>query len=158
MWSSITNTLKTAAAFLSSDKAPPNTPLYAIEDLKKVNHLASRKFFIVATSFLGLCFFYFASVAILFFIPTNASEMISGYVTIFTKTIEVLAIIIAAYLGVQAVVDLKYNSDSKQSFGTVTSIEKIDERVIQETTVKYAEKYKDDPSYAPVEWALKYDN
>jgi len=158
MWGSITNTFKTAAAFLSSNKVPPNTPLYAREDLKKMNHLASRKFFIVSTSFLGLCFFYFASVAILFFIPTNASEMISGYVTIFTKTIEVLAIIIAAYLGVQAVVDLKYNSDSKQSFETTTNIEKIDEKVIQETTVKYAEKYKDDPSYAPIEWALKQDN
>jgi hypothetical protein len=158
MWSSITNTVQTALAFLSSHKAPPNTPLYAREDLKKMNHLASRKFFIVATSFLGLCFFYFASVAILFFIPTNASEMISGYVTLFTKTIEVLAVIIAAYLGVQAVVDLKYNSDSKQSFETVSSVEKIDEKVIQETTVKYAEKYKNDPSYAPIEWALKNDN
>jgi hypothetical protein len=158
MWSSITNTLKTAAAFLSSNKVPPNTPLSVREEVKRMNHLASRKFFIVSTSFLGLCFFYFASVAILFFIPTNASEMISGYVTIFTKTIEVLAIIIAAYLGVQAVVDLKYNSDSKQSFETVSSIEKIDEKVIQETTVKYAEKYKDDPSYAPIEWALKNDN
>lgn len=158
MWGSITNTLKTAVSFLSSSKVPPNTPLSIREEVKGINHFASRKFFIVFTSFLGLCFFYFASVAILFFIPTNASEMISGYVTIFTKTIEVLAIIIAAYLGVQAVVDLKYNSKSNQSFETTTNIERIDEKVIQETTVKYAEKYKDDPSYAPVEWALKYDN
>ena len=158
MWGSITNAFQTAAAFLSSNKVPPNTPLYAREDLKKMNHLASRKFFIVATSFLGLCFFYFASVGILFLLPTNSNEMISGYVTIFTKTIEVLAIIIAAYLGVQAVVDLKYNSNSNQSFETIKSIEQIDERVIQETTVKYAEKYKSDPSYAPIEWALNYDN
>jgi hypothetical protein len=158
MWSNISNITKTALSFLSSNKAPPNTPLYAREDLKKINHFASRKFFIVFTSFLGLCFFYFGSVAILFFIPTNASEMISGYVTIFTKTIEVLAIIIAAYLGVQAVVDLKYNSNSNQSFETIKSIEQIDEKVIQETTVKYAKKYKDDLSYAPIEWALNYDN
>ena len=84
--------------------------------------------------------------------------MISGYVTIFTKTIEILAIIIAAYLGVQAVVDLKYNSSSNQSFDIVKSIEQIDKKIIIEQTTKYAEIYKDDPSYAPIEWALSYDN
>lgn len=158
MWNSITNTLKGAASFLSSTKVPPNTPLNIRDEMKKTNHFASRKFFIVFTSFLGLCFFYFASVAILFLLPTNSGEMVSGYVTIFTKTIEVLAIIIAAYLGVQAVVDLKYNSSSDQSFNTVKSIEQIDENVIIEQTTKYAEIYKDDLSYAPINWALSYDN
>jgi hypothetical protein len=158
MWGSLTNTIKTAASFLSSTKAPPNAPLNLREEMKKTNHFASRKFFIVATSFLGLCFFYFASVAILFLLPTNSSEMISGYVTIFTKTIEVLAIIIAAYLGVQAVVDLKYNSSSNQTYDVVKSIEQIDENVIIEQTTKYAEIYKNDPSYAPINWALNYDN
>ena len=158
MWTSITNTFKNVYAFLSSNTVPPNTPLQLREEMKKANHFASRKFFIVFTSFLGLCFFYFASVAILFFLPQNGTELISGYVTIFTKTIEVLAVIIAAYLGVQAVVDLKYNSSSNTSMETIKSIEQIDEKVIMEQTMKYKEIYKDDPSYAPIEWALSYDN
>lgn len=159
MWTSITNTFKNVYAFLSSNTVPPNTPLQLREEMKKVNHFASRKFFIVFTSFLGLCFFYFASVAILFFLPQNGTELISGYVTIFTKTIEVLAVIIAAYLGVQAVVDLKYNSNSstESSFQTIKSVEKIDQKIITEQTIKYSEIYKDDPSYAPIDWALSYD-
>jgi len=159
MWSTITNTFKSVYAFLNTGVTPPNTPLPLRAQMKKANHFASRKFFIVFTSFLGLCFFYFASVAVLFFLPQNGTELISGYVTIFTKTIEVLAIIIAAYLGVQAVVDLKYNSTSSAdtSFQTTKSIEEIDEKVMIEETMKYEEIYKDDPSYAPIEWALSYE-
>jgi hypothetical protein len=157
MWNAVTNTFKNIYAFLNTGVVPPNTPLPVREEMKRINHFASRKFFIVFTSFLGLCFFYFASVGILFLLPQNGTELISGYVTIFTKTIEVLAVIIAAYLGVQAVVDLKYSSSSNVSSETVKSIEKIDEKVITEQTMKYAEIYKDDPSYAPIEWALSYD-
>jgi hypothetical protein len=157
MWSAASNTFKNLYAFLNTGVVPPNTPLPVREQMKKINHFSSRKFFIVFTSFLGLCFFYFASVAILFLLPQNGTEIISGYVTIFTKTIEVLAIIIAAYLGVQAVVDLKYNSSSTVIDETIKSIEKIDEKVIIEQTMKYAEIYKDDPSYAPIEWALSYE-
>lgn len=158
MWNSIANTFKTLSAFLNSGMVPPNTPLQVREEMKRINHFASRKFFIVFTSFLGLCFFYFASVGILFLLPQNQTELVSGYVTIFTKTIEVLAIIIAAYLGVQAVVDLKYNSSSNTSHETIKSVESIDQKIISEETIKYAEIYKNDPSYAPVEWALSYDN
>lgn len=125
--------------------------------MRKENHLASKKFFIAVTAFLGLCFFYFSSVAILFFLPADNRDLVSGYVTIFTKTIEVLAIIIAAYLGVQAVVDLKYNSNSQTSYETIKSIEQIDEKVILQETVKYQEIYKDDPSYAPIQWAMTYE-
>lgn len=156
MWSSITNFLKSAQAFVTNG-VPPNTPLSLREEMRKTNHLASKKFFIVSTSFLGLCFFYFASVAILFFLPPDNRDLVSGYVTIFTKTIEVLAIIIAAYLGVQAVVDLKYNSSSSVSNETIKSIEQIDEKVIVEETIKYAQIYKNDPSYAPLEWSMKFE-
>lgn len=160
MFSGIGNIFKNIQAFLVMGKVPPNTPFLARDEMKKINHLASRKFFIVFTSFLGLCFFYFASVGILFLLPQNGTELISGYVTIFTKTIEVLAIIIAAYLGVQAVVDLKYGSSSSVSNHTETikSVEQIDEKIIREETIKYQEKYKNDPSYAPIEWVFKNEN
>jgi hypothetical protein len=60
-------------------------------------------------------------------------------------------------LGVQAVVDLKYNSNSQTSYEASKSIEQIDEKVILQETVKYQEIYKDDPSYAPIQWAMTYE-
>ena len=151
------NWFKSALAFLSSSKVPPNAPIELREAMKKENHFASKKFFIAVTAFLGLLFFYFSSVGVLFILPPDNREIVEGYVTIFTKTIEVLAIIIAAYLGVQAVVDLKYNSSSNVSSEIIKSIDQIDEKVIMEETIKYQELYKNDPSYAPIEWVMSYE-
>jgi hypothetical protein len=153
----MTNWIKSALSFLSSKKAPPNTPIGLREAMKKENHFASKKFFIAVTAFVGLLFFYFTSVAVLFFLPPDNRDMVSGYVTIFTKTIEVLAIIIAAYLGVQTIADFSYNRSSNQSYETSKSIEEIDEKVVSEETIKYQEIYKNDPSYAPIEWAMSYE-
>jgi hypothetical protein len=153
----IKNTFKSATAFLSNSKVPPNTSIELREAMKKENHFASKKFFIAVTAFLGLLFFYFSSVAVLFFLPSDNRDMVSGYVTIFTKTIEVLAIIIAAYLGVQTLADFSYNSSSNHSYEVSKSIEQIDEKVITEETIKYQEIYKDDSSYAPIEWSMSYD-
>ena len=151
------NWIKSAFAFLSNNKVPPNTPIELREAMRKENHFASKKFFIAVTAFIGLLFFYFSSVGVLFILPTDNREMVEGYVTIFTKTIEVLAIIIAAYLGVQAAVDFRYGSSSHVSNETIKSIEQIDEKVILEETIKYQEIYKDDPSYAPIDWAMSYE-
>jgi hypothetical protein len=151
------NWIKSAFAFLSSSKVPPNSSIELREAMKKENHFASKKFFIAVTAFIGLLFFYFTSVGVLFFLPPDNRDMVEGYVTIFTKTIEVLAIIIAAYLGVQAAVDFRYASNSNVSNETIRSIEEIDEKVIIEETIKYQEIYKDDPSYAPIEWAMSYE-
>jgi hypothetical protein len=149
--------IKSALSFLSSKKVPPNTSIELREVMKKENHFASKKFFIAVTAFLGLLFFYFSSVAVLFFLPPDNRDVVAGYVTIFTKTIEVLAIIIAAYLGVQTIADFSYNSSSGQSYETSTSIEQIDEKIITEETIKYQEIYKNDPSYAPIDWAMSYE-
>jgi hypothetical protein len=151
------NWFKSALAFLSSSKAPPNSSIELREAMKKENHFASKKFFIAVTAFIGLLFFYFSSVGVLFILPPDNRDVVEGYVTIFTKTIEVLAIIIAAYLGVQAAVDLKYNSSSNVSSETVKSIEQIDEKVITQETIKYQEIYRNDPSYAPIDWVMKYE-
>ena len=157
MISWLNNSIKSAAAFLSSSKVPPNTPIELREAMKKENHFASKKFFIAVTAFIGLLFFYFSSVGVLFILPPDNREVVEGYVTIFTKTIEVLAIIIAAYLGVQAAVDFRYGSSSNVSNETIKSVEQIEEKVITEETVKYQEIYKNDPSYAPIEWAMSYE-
>jgi hypothetical protein len=151
------NWIKSAFAFLSSTKVPPNSSIELREAMRKENHFASKKFFIAVTAFIGLLFFYFSSVGVLFILPPDNRDVVEGYVTIFTKTIEVLAIIIAAYLGVQAAVDLRYASSSNISSEVIKSIEQIDEKVIIEETIKYQDIYKNDPSYAPIEWAMSYE-
>ena len=147
----ITNILKSAASFLSSNRVPPGTPVELQDNLRKENHFKSKKFFLAFSSFVGLLAFYLISVGILFFLPSK-NELIAGYVTIFTKTIEIVAIIVASYIGVQAVVDLKYGSSSNVNMDAVLTSEQREEKIIQETTIRYAEKYKDEPSYAPLEW------
>lgn len=153
MWASITDVVRNAASFLSSSKVPPGTPIAQQEALREQNHFKSKKFFLAFSSFVGLLAFYLLSVAILFMLPSN-NELIAGYVTIFTKTIEIVAIIVASYIGVQAAIDFKYGSSSNTNFDSVVTSEQRDEKVIQEMTIKYAEKYKDDPSYAPIEWVF----
>lgn len=157
MWASITDVVKNAASFLSSSKVPPGTPVELQSSLRKENHFKSKKFFLAFTSFIGLLAFYLLSVAILFILPPQ-NELISGYVTIFTKTIEIVAIIVASYIGVQAAIDFKYGSDSNVSFDSVLTSEQREEKIIEEQTIRYAEKFKDDPSYAPIDWVFSYDN
>jgi len=109
MWRAIGNITKTVTSFLHTGATPPKT--HNLLTYEQINHLRSKKFFIVFSCFIAIGIFYFSSVAILFILP-ETSDIINGYITIFSKTIEVVSIIVAAYLGVQGIVDLKYNSSS----------------------------------------------
>jgi len=133
MIQAIKNTAISFVSYLSGNLVPPNTPMQDIERIKAINHMASSKFYIVFTSVLILAFFYFASLGIMFFIP-NSPEFIAGFVTIFSKTIEILAIIIASYVGAQAVVDLKYGSSSAAAIESVN--ESINNVTVIETNIK----------------------
>lgn len=157
MWEAVTNIAKNAASFLSSNKVPPGTPVELQSSLREQNHFKSKKFFLAFTSFIGLLAFYLLSVAVLFLLPPQ-NEIIAGYVTIFTKTVEIVAIIVASYIGVQAAIDLKYGSNSSVNLESVLTSEQREEKIIQEQTVLYAEKFKNDPSYAPLDWVFEYDN
>jgi hypothetical protein len=56
-----------------SGKVPPNTPSQYIDEMKSINFLKSKKFFVVFTSIIMLLAFYGISVFILFLtakIPT----------------------------------------------------------------------------------------
>jgi hypothetical protein len=156
MWTNINNLFKSAGAFLSSSKAPPGTSIELYKAMRNENHFASKKFFIAFTSFISLMLFYIISVAVLFFLP-KGNELIAGYVQIFSKTIEVFAIIIAAYLGVQTVADFRFASSSNTNLDSVLTSEQHEEKIIQEQTVVYAEKYKNDPSYAPIDWVFNQE-
>lgn len=136
MLSNLKNILLTATAFLSSNRVPPNTPLRDYKRLKCLNHMESKKFYIVITSVFILAFFYFTSVGVLFFLPHNAPEFVSGFVTLFSKTIEILAVVIASYVGAQTVVDLKYASKSNTSIEGSTYTENTQDITFIQTNIK----------------------
>lgn len=125
MFKNVKNIALTALSFLRNDKAPPNASPEQFQRLKNLNHLESSKFYIVFTSVVILAFFYFSTIGFMFLIPSAPPEYITGFVTIFSKTIEILAIIIASYVGAEMVVDLKYGSSSSASLER--SIETDDE-------------------------------
>ena len=129
MMSKIAMLLKSATSFLQNGVAPPNTPEAQRQALEEQNHFASKKFFIVFTAALLLAFFYFTSITILFFIPKDSAVVVTGYVTMFTKSIEILGIIIAFYTTGQAVVDLKYNSSSHSGISGSAVVEEVTEKL-----------------------------
>lgn len=111
MWEKIIQIVQTASSMLQSGKVPPNTPLSQRNDLSKVNFLASKKFYVVFCSVIILAIFYAASIIILFLTATCPTLTVP-FVSIFTETIKILAIIIASYLGVQTILDYKMQSNS----------------------------------------------
>jgi len=110
----ILEVVQSASAFLSNDKAPPNTPPRLSQQLEDTNHLASKKFFIIFSSLFMLAFVFYTSVGFLWIIP-KTPEIVTAFVTIFTKMIEIFGVIISVYLGAQGLVDLRYNSSSNAS-------------------------------------------
>jgi hypothetical protein len=132
MLSTIKNIFLEATSFLQTGKVPPGAPERLRERLEDINHLSSKKFFIVLSSIVILAIFYYSSVAVLFIIPTIPPEIITAYTTIFTKTAEILAIVVGAYMGCQSIVDLKYNSNSQVNLesSTQTIKEEIKEEII----------------------------
>lgn len=111
MWQKIVQIAQTASSMLHSGKVPPNTPLQYKEDLSKVNFLSSKKFYVVFCSVIILSIFYAASIFVLFLTAAYPSLTVP-FVSIFTETIKILAIIIASYLGVQTILDYRMQSNS----------------------------------------------
>lgn len=133
MWEKTINLFKTGAAMLQTGKFPPNTPKKYQEELGDINFLRSKKFFIVFFSVIVLFAFAAAGVIVLF-MTAPLPTLTAPFVTMFVKVIEILAIIIGAFLGVQTAVDLKYNSSSEASFQgrNDTVIIKEEKRIIRE--------------------------
>ena len=149
MWRRIIDIAKTASSMLHSGSVPPNSPSRYKEDLSKINFLASKKFYVVFCSVIILAAFYVASIGVLFLTALYPALTVP-FVTVFTETIKILAIIIASYLGVQTVLDYRMQSNTNVQVEGSNSFTK--EEVDQNIIMDYAEKYKDDPSYAPLSW------
>lgn len=129
MFETLQNIIKTAGSFLTNQSPPDVIDEGEKERLQELNHLESKKFYIVMTSVLILTIFFFSSVGFLFILPPTP-EVITGFVTLFTKTIEILAIVIAFYVSAKTVVDLKYSSNSNTS---ITNTSETKTQIIDET-------------------------
>jgi hypothetical protein len=57
---------------------------------------------------------------------------------------------------VQAAIDFKYGSSSSTNLDSLLTSEQREEKIIEEQTIVYANKFKDDPSYAPLDWVFSY--
>lgn len=165
MWEKIVQIAKTASAMLHSGEIPPNTPLLYRKDLSKVNFLASKKFYVVFCSVIILAVFYAASIIVLF-LTSAAPHLTTPFVSIFTETIKILAIIIASYLGVQTILDYKMQSSSNLDLSYLSSKDvsssselaaEISENVDEDIVKAYFEKYKDDECYPPEDWLKKFE-
>jgi len=146
----------TAASFLTN-QAPPGASEEDSKRLQSVNHLESKKFFIVITSVCILAFFLFVGTAMLFLLP-HMPEIITGYITLFSKTTEILAVVIAFYVSAQAAVDLKYGSSSSATVAsaaqttnsnqninqTYDSTQTINENINETITVIHTNSKEDD--------------
>lgn len=136
MWNKIIEIAKTASSMLHSGDIPPNTPIQYKEDLSKINFLASKKFFVVFCSVLILALFYGISIFVLFLTSNLSATITTSFVTIFVETIKILAVIIASYLGVQTVLDFKYNSNTSNELKTENYTEKKEEITFITSNIK----------------------
>jgi hypothetical protein len=100
--------IKSAASFLRDGPNASNAAKQLAED---ENHFASKKFFVIFSAIFMLAFVFYTSVGILWVLP-RTPEIVTAFVTIFAKVMEIFGLIISVYIGAQGLVDLRYNSSS----------------------------------------------
>jgi hypothetical protein len=133
MLKQLKNVIDNMTWYLRSGVSPINNKAFTnIEELKNMNHMASRKFAMTMVAVSIIAFMYFASVMLLFLLPND--PQVSALVSMYKDMIVAIASIVATLVGIQGLVDWKYNSDSK----TVISSNHIKEE-------KYIEEYLSGP-------------
>lgn len=156
MWNKLTNFAKNYFFWMKSGVSPIKSKGTSYQFLDEyTNHFRSKKFVMVAISLIVMIFFYFVSVLILIFLPKDT--MFVPFISIFTKIIEGVIWIVTFYISGQAVVDLRYGGSSNINLEGVLNSEQIDQKIIKEETIKYSNIYKNDPSYAPLEWVFNQE-
>ena len=116
MLSSLGNLFRNMTWYLRSGVAPskPNTEeIRGLDDLKNMNHMASRKFAMTMVAVAIIAFMYFASILFLFLFPGDPH--VSALVSMYKDMIVAIASIAATLVGIQGLVDWKHNSDAQVS-------------------------------------------
>lgn len=111
MLNKLKNIINGATWFLRSGVVPPNDEKNIV--LKNTNHMTSRKFAMTLIAVAIVAFMYFASVIMLFFFP--ADPHVSALVSMYKDMIVAIATIVGTLVGIQGLVDWKYNGNSNVS-------------------------------------------
>ena len=125
MLSQILDNIKHATWFLRSGVAPKNAEKHQLAKLKDVNHMASKKFAMTMVAVGIIAFMYFSSLIFLFFFPSDPH--VSAIVSMYKDMIVAVASIVATLVGIQGLVDWRYDSSSALSNLSETHNENINE-------------------------------
>lgn len=117
MLSKIKSVLDGATWFLRSGITPPNRFSPKLRDM---NHMTSRKFAMTMIAVLIIAFMYFASVMLLFLL--TGDPHVTALVSMYKDMIVAVASIVATLVGIQGLVDWKYNSESKNTADLTTEL------------------------------------
>jgi hypothetical protein len=96
--------------FLHSGVAPKNASSRIKSNLEDMNHMTSKKFAMTMIAISVIAFMYFSSVACLFLFKSDPH--VSALVSMYKDMIVAVASIAATLVGIQGLVDWKYNSNS----------------------------------------------
>lgn len=105
--------------FLRSNVAPIDDQQN--ENLKKINHMSSKKFSMTLIAVAIIAFMYFASIFMLFLFPNDPH--VSALVSMYKDMIVAIAAIVASLVGIQGLVDWKHNSGGYVESQNVNSVE-----------------------------------
>jgi len=108
----------------------------------------SRKFVMTVFGLLTLWLVYWQQVDYLYSFIGQPPEIVAAYVSITRDFMLAFTAAVLGYLGVNGVVSWRHNTESVLSQVASTHTEKRED--VQKIIHQYAEKYKDDPSYAPI--------
>jgi len=111
--------------YLRSGVAPPQAGPNYLNQLKNTNHMASRKFAMTMVAVSIIAFMYFASVWLLFLLPGD--PQVTALVSMYKDMIVAIASIVATLVGIQGLVDWKFNSDSQTILSSETQNQYIEE-------------------------------
>ena len=79
-----------------------------------------------------LFFVYYSSAFILFFFPHDHITHITSFLSMYSKMMDILAIIVASYLGVQTVADFAFRSSTEVK--TENKNVTVDEKILTHNT------------------------
>ena len=110
MLSKLKTVLNGMTWYLRSGVAPASKEVTNLQELKDMNHMASKKFAMTMVAVAIIAFMYFASVLFLFFLPGD--PFVSALVNMYKDMIVAVASIVATLVGIQGLVDWKHNTTS----------------------------------------------
>jgi hypothetical protein len=110
--------IKKATWFLHSGIAPSNVSNDRKVDLENLNHMTSKKFAMTMIAIGVIAFMYFSSVACLFLF--KGDPHVNALVNMYKDMIIAVASIAATLVGIQGLVDWKYNSNSSSESKSIS--------------------------------------